>query len=214
MPTVSCIVPQADKLLSQEFQESVERTIAHLKPDRQIMLYSATFPVSVKAFKDKFLRKPYIVNLMEELTLKGISQVRAAIHPHHLLSTCACICKFVDSSVRIVKDIDRPPLLAISPAHTVVRHCSVNAIPNVLLLARAVLCLRGGEAEGALPEHALLEGKAPASPSHVKCSPWSVLYSACVWNSSNECCCASPQGTSLSWVCVCCFRGCGSCKIL
>ena len=55
----------------------MERTIAHLKPDRQIMLYSATFPVSVKAFKDKFLRKPYIVNLMEELTLKGISQVCA-----------------------------------------------------------------------------------------------------------------------------------------
>ncbi len=53
----------------------MERTIAHLKADRQIMLYSATFPVSVKAFKDKFLRKPYIVNLMEELTLKGISQV-------------------------------------------------------------------------------------------------------------------------------------------
>ena len=69
---------QADKLLSPEFQDSVERTIAHLQPDRQIMLYSATFPVSVKAFKDKFLRKPYIVNLMEELTLKGISQVRAA----------------------------------------------------------------------------------------------------------------------------------------
>ena len=55
----------------------MERTIAHLKADRQIMLYSATFPVSVKAFKDKFLRKPYIVNLMEELTLKGISQARA-----------------------------------------------------------------------------------------------------------------------------------------
>lgn len=54
----------------------MERTIAHLKADRQIMLYSATFPVSVKSFKDKFLRKPYIVNLMEELTLKGISQVR------------------------------------------------------------------------------------------------------------------------------------------
>lgn len=39
------------------------------------MLYSATFPVTVKQFKDKFLNKPYIVNLMEELTLKGITQV-------------------------------------------------------------------------------------------------------------------------------------------
>ena len=32
--------------------------------------------VTVKEFKDKFLRKPYIINLMEELTLKGITQVR------------------------------------------------------------------------------------------------------------------------------------------
>ena len=38
---------------------------------------SATFPVTVKQFKDKFLRKPYIINLMEELTLKGVTQVRA-----------------------------------------------------------------------------------------------------------------------------------------
>lgn len=37
---------------------------------------SATFPVTVKQFKDKFLRKPYIINLMEELTLKGVTQVR------------------------------------------------------------------------------------------------------------------------------------------
>jgi len=29
----------------------------------------------VKHFRDKFLRKPYVVNLMEELTLKGVTQV-------------------------------------------------------------------------------------------------------------------------------------------
>ncbi len=31
--------------------------------------------MTVKQFKDKFLRKPYIINLMEELTLKGVTQV-------------------------------------------------------------------------------------------------------------------------------------------
>lgn len=66
---------QADKLLSQEFQPVIEQLIGLLPADRQIMLFSATFPVTVKQFKDKFLRKPYIVNLMSELTLKGISQV-------------------------------------------------------------------------------------------------------------------------------------------
>ena len=123
--------PQADKLLSPEFQPVVEQLIAFLSQNRQICLYrcvvrggwggwaagrwaggqgrsanaccsscgtarahapaspppaaspdrprppcSATFPVTVKQFKDKFLRKPYIINLMEELTLKGVSQVR------------------------------------------------------------------------------------------------------------------------------------------
>jgi ATP-dependent RNA helicase DDX6/DHH1 len=73
--TIAVPIVQADKLLSPEFQPVIEQLIAHVKPDRQIMLYSATFPVTVKQFKDKFLNKPYIVNLMEELTLKGITQV-------------------------------------------------------------------------------------------------------------------------------------------
>ena len=40
-------------------------------------------PLQVKNFKDRFLRKPYIINLMEELTLKGVTQVG---------STCAYVC--------------------------------------------------------------------------------------------------------------------------
>lgn len=66
---------QADKLLSPEFQPIIEQLIGFLPQDKQILLYSATFPVTVKQFRDKFLRKPYVVNLMEELTLKGVTQV-------------------------------------------------------------------------------------------------------------------------------------------
>ena len=68
---------QADKLLSQEFQPIVEQLIGFLAPERQIMLYSATFPVTVKHFKERFLKKAHIINLMADLTLKGITQVRA-----------------------------------------------------------------------------------------------------------------------------------------
>jgi len=50
--------PQADKLLSPEFVPLVERLIPFLNPGRQIMLFSATFPVTVKSFKDKWLNKP------------------------------------------------------------------------------------------------------------------------------------------------------------
>ncbi len=42
---------QADKLLSFEFTEAIDGLIHHLPPGRQIMLFSATFPVTVKHFK-------------------------------------------------------------------------------------------------------------------------------------------------------------------
>jgi superfamily II DNA/RNA helicase len=46
--------------------------------------------VTVKQFKDKFLRKPYIINLMEELTLKGVTQYYAFVEERqkvHCLNT-------------------------------------------------------------------------------------------------------------------------------
>ena len=38
------------------------------------MLFSATFPLDVKAFKDEYLKEPVLINLMEELTLFGVTQ--------------------------------------------------------------------------------------------------------------------------------------------
>ncbi|MBA0548808.1 hypothetical protein Golob_019881, partial [Gossypium lobatum] len=80
----------ADKLLSPEFQPSVEQLIRFLPATRQILLFSATFPVTVKDFKDRYLQKPYIINLMDELTLKGITQYYAFVEERqkvHCLNT-------------------------------------------------------------------------------------------------------------------------------
>lgn len=44
------LLPQADKLLSQDFKGMLDSIIHHLPKDRQIMLYSATFPLSVESF--------------------------------------------------------------------------------------------------------------------------------------------------------------------
>lgn len=68
---VTVVMDEADKLLSPDFQMLVEGIFDYLPPQRQILCYSATFPVKVKDFKDKWMRKPYEINLMEELTLKG-----------------------------------------------------------------------------------------------------------------------------------------------
>lgn len=83
-------IHQADKLLSQEFQPSVEHLISFLPENRQILMFSATFPVTVKDFKDRFLTNPYVINLMDELTLKGITQFYAFVEERqkiHCLNT-------------------------------------------------------------------------------------------------------------------------------
>lgn len=81
---------QADKLLSPEFQPSVQQLIHFLPQNRQILMFSATFPVTVKEFKEKYLKRPYVINLMDELTLKDITQYYAFVEERqkvHCLNT-------------------------------------------------------------------------------------------------------------------------------
>jgi ATP-dependent RNA helicase DDX6/DHH1 len=71
---VTLALDEADKLLSQDFQQIIEGIIEFLPEKRQIMLISATFPVNVKSFKDTYLKNAVMKNLMEELTLIGLTQ--------------------------------------------------------------------------------------------------------------------------------------------
>ena len=84
------VMDEADKLLSPEFTPVIERLLAYFPNERQIMLFRATFPMVVKSFKDKYLLKPYEINLMEDLTLKGVTQFYAYVEEKqkvHCLNT-------------------------------------------------------------------------------------------------------------------------------
>lgn len=84
------IILQADKLLSQDFKGILDRIISFLPKQRQILLYSATFPMTVEAFIRKHMEKPYEINLMEELTLLGVTQYYAYVQEKqkvHCLNT-------------------------------------------------------------------------------------------------------------------------------
>jgi len=84
------VLDEADKLLSQDFNHLLDDLIRHLPQDRQIMLYSATFPLTVDDFIKKHMRNAYEINLMEELTLKGITQYYAFVQERqkvHCLNT-------------------------------------------------------------------------------------------------------------------------------
>jgi ATP-dependent RNA helicase DDX6/DHH1 len=81
---------EADKLLSQDFKGMLDNLIAFLPPNRQVLLYSATFPLTVEHFMKRHMRNPYEINLMDELTLKGITQYYAFVQERqkvHCLNT-------------------------------------------------------------------------------------------------------------------------------
>lgn len=108
------VMDEADKLLSEDFQEVVEKLISFMPEERQIMLFSATFPVTVKAFKDKFLKKQYIINLMDELTLKGVTQYYAFVEERqkvHCLNTLFSKLR-INQSIIFCNSVNRVELLA------------------------------------------------------------------------------------------------------
>lgn len=104
------VMDEADKLLSPEFTPVIEQLLSFLPKERQVMLFSATFPLIVKDFKvrrrvraegahlltllrdvqDKWMQKPYEINLMDELTLRGVTQYYAFLEEKqkvHCLNT-------------------------------------------------------------------------------------------------------------------------------
>ncbi|KAF2399962.1 ATP-dependent RNA helicase DHH1 [Trichodelitschia bisporula] len=84
------VMDEADKLLSPEFTPVIEQLLAFHPKDRQVMLFSATFPIIVKDFQEKHMKDPYEINLMDELTLRGITQYYAFVEEKqkvHCLNT-------------------------------------------------------------------------------------------------------------------------------
>jgi ATP-dependent RNA helicase DDX6/DHH1 len=108
------IMDEADKLLSPEFQPLLEQLITLTAPNRQVCLFSATFPVTIKAFKDKFITNPYEINLMDDLTLKGITQYYAFVKERqkvHCLNTLFSKLE-INQSVIFCNSVNRVELLA------------------------------------------------------------------------------------------------------
>merc|ERR550514_542031 len=105
---------EADKLLSPEFMPVVEKLIGYMPQQRQILLFSATFPVKVKTFKERLMRKPYEINLMEELTLKGVTQYYAFVEERqkvHCLNTLFAKLQ-INQAIIFCNSVTRVELLA------------------------------------------------------------------------------------------------------
>ena len=108
------VMDEADKLLSPEFTVVIEQLLSFHPKDRQVMLFSATFPMIVKEFKDKHMRNPYEINLMDELTLRGITQYYAFVEEKqkvHCLNTLFSKLQ-INQSIIFCNSTNRVELLA------------------------------------------------------------------------------------------------------
>ncbi|KAI0355961.1 DEAD-domain-containing protein [Trametes cingulata] len=108
------VMDEADKLLSPEFAPVMEQLLSYLPKDRQVMLFSATFPMIVKDFKDKHMKSPYEINLMDELTLRGVTQYYAYVEERqkvHCLNTLFSKLQ-INQSIIFCNSTNRVELLA------------------------------------------------------------------------------------------------------
>lgn len=108
------VMDEADKLLSSEFAPVIEQLLSFHPKDRQVMLFSATFPMIVKTFKDKHMPNPYEINLMDELTLRGITQYYAFVEEKqkvHCLNTLFSKLQ-INQSIIFCNSTNRVELLA------------------------------------------------------------------------------------------------------
>ena len=84
------ILDEVDKLLSDDFKTIVEQIIDLMPAKKQISLFSATYPVAIRGFQQKHVPDPEFINLMDELTLKGVTQYYAYLEEKeklHCLNT-------------------------------------------------------------------------------------------------------------------------------
>ncbi|KAJ7158267.1 eukaryotic translation initiation factor 4A-like protein [Mycena crocata] len=108
------VMDEADKLLSPEFAPVMEQLLSYLPTERQVMLFSATFPMIVKDFKDKHMDSPYEINLMDELTLRGVTQYYAYVEERqkvHCLNTLFSKLQ-INQSIIFCNSTNRVELLA------------------------------------------------------------------------------------------------------
>jgi len=106
---------EADKLLAPDFQPMIEQLLKGFLPvRRQLMLLSATFPISVRDFRDKWVPDPFEINLMDELTLKGVTQYYAFVEERqkvHCLNTLFSKLE-INQSIIFCNSVSRVELLA------------------------------------------------------------------------------------------------------
>jgi ATP-dependent RNA helicase DDX6/DHH1 len=84
------VLDEVDKLLSDNFKMLVGKILEIMPEKKQVSLFSATYPMAIRSFQQRYVPDPEFINLMEELTLKGVTQYYAYLEEKeklHCLNT-------------------------------------------------------------------------------------------------------------------------------
>ena len=108
------VMDEADKLLSPEFQETLSQILPLCAKEHQTLLFSATFPAAVQQFKEQWMNDPKEINLMEELTLKGVTQYYAYVEERQKVQCLNTLFKRlnINQSIIFCNSVNRVELLA------------------------------------------------------------------------------------------------------
>eukprot|EP00466_Bigelowiella_natans_P012954 jgi/Bigna1/44984/e_gw1.108.13.1 len=108
------VMDEADKLLSREFQIKLNQLLEFTHKKRQILCFSATFPMAIKSFLDRWMSDAHQINLMEELTLKGVTQYYAFLKEGQKISCLKTLFKKLNINQCIIfcNKVKRVELLA------------------------------------------------------------------------------------------------------
>lgn len=109
-----CVMDEADKLLSGDFVAVVEEILNYTNLNRQMLLFSATFTQAITSFCDVWLPVHEKLNMMDELTLKGISQYYAYVEERQKVHCLHTLFRRLDINQSIVfcRSVNRVELLA------------------------------------------------------------------------------------------------------
>lgn len=79
------VFDEADKLLDMTFSETVTRLLGLVPRRRQMMLYSATFPLFIAGFVKTHMYRLQCINLMDELVPVDVRQLYTHVQPSEKL---------------------------------------------------------------------------------------------------------------------------------
>jgi len=96
------VLDEVDKLLSTDFKVNIENILELMQNTRQIMMYSATYPVQIKEFMEKHVPDPIFIRISDEFTLKGLTQYYAYLEEREKLHCLNTLFSKLDISQAII----------------------------------------------------------------------------------------------------------------